>query len=148
MNKSVARWLAVLAAVSLASAAARPVGADDPAPKKAPEPGGLAKQLVGAWTLDATPAERGEGTRLKFFTGRHWSITEADAKTGKVVWHHGGTYTLDGDAYTETVEYANESTASLIGKVFKFKVKVKGDGYEQTAVGEDNPFTESWKRAK
>ena len=143
MSKSVTRRWAVLAAVLLVSVAVLPVGADDPAPKKKAEPAALAKQLVGTWTLDG-----GQGARLKFFTGKHWAITEADAKTGKVVWHHGGTYTLVGDTYTETVEYANESTANLIGKEYKFKVKVEGDVYQQTAVGEDNPFTESWKRSK
>jgi len=146
MSKSVTRRWAVLAAVFLVSVAVLPVGADDPAPKKRAEPAELAKQMVGTWALDGGPG--GQSPRLKFFTGRHWAITEADPKTGKVVWHHGGTYTLVGDAYTETVEYANESTASLIGKSYTFKVKVEGDGYRQTAVGEDNPFTETWKRSK
>ena len=144
MNHPLMRCAAGLTAVILASALAPPVGADDPAPKKA-EPTRLAKELVGAWVLDGTPDQAG---RLKFFTGRHWAITQADPKTGKVIFHHGGTYTLDGDTYTETIEYANESTADLIGKTFKFKVKVDGDTYTQTAVGDDNPFTEVWKRAK
>jgi hypothetical protein len=37
----------------------------------------------------------------------------------------------------------------LINKTFKFKVKVEGDTYTQTGVGDDNPFKgEVWKRAK
>lgn len=60
----------------------------------------------------------------------------------------GGIYTLDGDNYTETIEYANESTAELIKKTFKFKIKVDSDTYTLVRVGDDNPFSEIWKRAK
>jgi hypothetical protein len=109
----------------------------------------LAEQLVGTWALAGTPdkiEEVADGARLKFLTGKHWSVTQHDPKTGKVVFHHGGTYTLDGDLYTESVEYANESTADLVGQKFKFKVKVDGDVF--TSVGQGNPWSEAWKRAK
>src|SRR5262245_34307390 len=121
-----------------------------PARLEAGEPSNLAKDLIGTWVLVGTPDKVGEppaaGGRLKFRTGRHWLITEADPATGKVIYHHGGTYTLDGDDYAETVEYANENTAGLIKETFKFKVKVDGDTYTQTGVG--NPYTEVWKRVK
>src|SRR5262249_55808640 len=74
----------------------------------------LAKGLIGTWVLVGTPEKVGEapksGGRLKFFTGKHWVVTQAEPETGKVIFHHGGTYTLDGDNYAETIEYANEST--------------------------------------
>ena len=48
--------------------------------KKAPQ-SKLAKDLVGTWIKVGTPDEIGEipakGGRLKFFTGRHWCITQA-----------------------------------------------------------------------
>jgi hypothetical protein len=112
----------------------------------------LAKELIGTWVLVATPDKDTEppkaGGRLRFFSGKHWCITQADAKTGKVIYHHGGTYTLDGDTYTETVKYATANTEGFINKTFKFKITVEGDTYTQTAVGADNPFTEVWKRVK
>jgi hypothetical protein len=152
MDKPTMRCAIGMAAVLLASAFVPSVGADDPAPKDKAGPSKLAKDLVGAWVLVGMPDKVGEppasGGRLKFFTGRHWTVTQADPATSKVVFHHGGTYTLDGDAYTETIEYANENTADLIGKTFKFKIKVDGDTYTQTAIGEDNPYSEVWKRAK
>jgi hypothetical protein len=127
------------------------VGAGDEQGKGA-EPTKLAKDLIGTWVLVGTPDKVSDppksGGRLKFITGKHWVITQADPETGKVIFHHGGTYTLDGDTYAETIEYANENTAGLIKKTFKFKVKVEGDTYTQVAVGADNPFTEVWKRAK
>ena len=139
-------------ALVLPTATLPPVRAEDRPAKGAAEPTKLAKDLIGTWVLVGTPDKVGEapksGGRLKFFTSRHWAITQADPETGKVVFHHGGTYTLDGDTYTETVEYANDSTADLIKKTFTFKIKVEGDTYTQVAVGDDNPYSEVWKRAK
>jgi hypothetical protein len=124
--------------------------ADDQPAKKEAEPTKLSKDLVGTWVLVGTPGNVGEapesGGRLKFRSGKHWCVTEADPTTGKVLFHHGGTYTLDGDTYTETIEYANENTAELIKKSLKFKVKVDKDTYTQTGI--DNQFNEVWKRVK
>jgi hypothetical protein len=53
--------------------------------------------------------------------GKHWLVTQPEPETGKVVFHHGGTYTLDGDSYVETIEYATENTADQIKKTYKFK---------------------------
>ena len=129
-----------------------PLRADDQPAAGAKEPNKLAKDLIGTWILVGTPDGVAEppksGGRLKFFTGKHWVITQADPQTGKVVFHHGGTYTLDGDTYTETIEYANENTLEYVHKMFKFKIKVDGDTYTQIGVGDDNPFSEVWKRAK
>ena len=137
--------LALAAGLALAAA----LRADDEKTKAEAKPAPLAKEILGTWVLVGTPDQVGEppakGGRLKFRTGKHWTITEAD-ESGKVLFHHGGTYTLDGDEYAETVQYANENTAELIGKTFKFKVKVEGDTYTQVGLG--NPYSEVWKRAK
>jgi hypothetical protein len=119
-------------------------------PATALEQSPLAKDLVGTWILVGEPGKVGEapatGGRLKFWTGRRWTITEADPKTGVTVFHHGGTYTLNGDQYAETVEYAKENTKELIKQTFKFTIKIEGDTLTQTGVG--NPWTEVWKRIK
>ena len=109
----------------------------------------LAKDLIGTWTLaeaETPGSPSGVGSRLKFFTGTHWMITQPDPKTGEVVFHHGGRYTLDGDTMAGTIDFANKNTAPLIGKTHKFKIKVDGDTFTQT--GQDNSFTETWKRVK
>ena len=110
----------------------------------------LAKDLIGTWILVGEPGKVEEppasGGRLKFFTGWHWIITQADPKTGVTIYHHGGTYTLNGNEYAETVEYANESTSNLIKQTFKFTIKVEGDTMTQVGIG--NPWTEVWKRVK
>jgi len=110
----------------------------------------LAKDLIGTRVRVGTPDEVGDppaaGGRLKFFTGRHWVITQADPKTGVVIYHHGGTYTLNGDEYVEKVEYANKNTEPLIKQTLKFKIKVEKDTYTQIGIG--NPYNEIWKRLK
>jgi len=144
---------AVLIALGLAvpaSLAARLRADEGKEPAAAAKPSQLARDLVGTWVLAGTPDKPEDppekGGRLKFFTGKQWCITQAEPETGKVIFHHGGPYTLDGDEMAETIEYANENTATLIGKTHKFKIKVEGDIYTQT--GQDNEFTERWKRLK
>ena len=123
------------------------VTADDA--KKKSEPS-LNEKLIGTWILVGRPGQVTEppkaGGMLKFITGKHWCITQADPRTSKVGLHHGGTYTLDGDKYVETVEYANESTISMLQQKLTFTVKVDGDTCTQTGIG--NPYTQVWKRLK
>lgn len=139
----------LLLASLLFGVASLPTRADDEQRQAAVAPGNLAKDLIGTWVLDkaqtpGTPS--GIGTRLKYYTGTHWMISQPDGKKGVVVFHHGGRYTLDGNSMTSTVDFANSSTADLIGKTLKFKITVDGDTYTQQA--QDNPYTETWKRVK
>jgi hypothetical protein len=110
----------------------------------------LASDLIGTWVHVGTPGHVGEalraGGRLKFRTGSHWTLTHADADTGLVMEHFGGTYTLDGNEYVETQEYGDATWMQDNGKSFKFTVKVEGDTMTQIGIG--NPYTEVWKRAK
>jgi hypothetical protein len=110
----------------------------------------LAEQMIGTWVRVGAPGEVGEppakGGRLKFRTGRHWTMTDADPETGLVTTHDGGTYTLDGNEYVESLDYATEASKEDIGKKFKFTVKIEGDLMTQTGI--DNPYTEVWKRLK
>src|SRR4051812_14467793 len=129
-------------ALMLAAGVTLPIRAGDQPRQGEAEPSKLAKDLIGTWVLEEaeTPGSpSGVGSRLKSFTGTHWMITQPDPKTGKVVFHHGGRYTLDGDTMAGTVDFANESTAGYIGQTHKFKISVDGDTYKQT--GLDNPFT-------
>ena len=107
-----------------------------------------ARDLVGTWILVGKPGAIYEapptGGRLKHITGSHWDVTQADPKTGVTIFHHGGTYSLKGNEYLFTVEYANESTANLIGHTSKFRIKIEGDTLTQIGIG--NPWTEVWKR--
>jgi hypothetical protein len=135
-------------ALVLTAGARRQLLADDKTADKGPTK--LAKDLIGTWLLAGTPDKVEEppadGGRYKFFTGKYWTVTQADPTSGEVIYHHGGTYTLDGDNYEETVLYSTKNNAELIKQKFKFKIKVEGDTFTQLGVG--NPYNEVWKRAK
>lgn len=110
----------------------------------------LSQQLIGTWKLvkqgDKMTAGTPSAQRLKFFSGKQWTITQADQKTKRVIFHHGGSYSLKDNVMTSVVDYANESTASRIGTVSYYKINVQGDTYEQ--IGINNPYTETWQRVK
>ena len=108
----------------------------------------LQRSLLGAWVLEKSEFadDPAVGVRMKFWGLNHWLITETDADTGEVRYHHGGTYTLDGDEYVETFTFANKNTTHMLGTKLRFTIDVKGDTYTQ--VGDDNSFTESWTRLK
>ena len=122
--------------------------ADKPAAAAAPAQ--LSNEVIGTWVLVGAPGKVHDvpatGGRLKFLTGKYWTVTQADPKTGMTVFHHGGTYELDGDKYSEKIEYANRTTTNLIGKTFKFTITVEGDTL--TLTGDGNSMKEVWKRAK
>jgi hypothetical protein len=111
----------------------------------------LAAQLMGTWIFEENleyAGKVGPGLgRLQFFTGKHWTMTQPDPKTGEVIWHHGGTYTLKGNELTKTVLYAADTTRRYIGTTRRFRIKIEGDRLIQVAM-DGNPFTEVWKRAK
>ena len=120
--------------------------ADEGAKESSAEP---AKMLIGAWQLKEAKnpgSPSGIGTRLKLFTGTHWCVIQPDPTSGKIVFQHGGHYSLDGSVLSETIDFAGESTSSLIGKTFKFELKITSDALEQ--LDAEGVFTEKWERAK
>jgi len=135
---------AALVFVGLAMSALLAQDKDTPSTKVAPER--LREALLGAWAPSGAIDDKGELKRIKFFGLNHWTITQSDPRTGEVVFHHGGTYKLEGDRYEETIKFAAPSTKDMIGLTFKFKVTVDGDAYEQVGIG--NPYNEKWKRLK
>jgi hypothetical protein len=128
--------------------ACRKTNLDDKSTAAAPSQ--LANDMIGTWVHVGRPGQVREapaaGGRLKFRTGRHWTLTYADPSTGLVTEHFGGTYTLNGNEYVETQDYADERWIGENGKSFKFTVKVEGDTMTQIGIG--NLYNEVWKRAK
>ena len=99
--------------------------------------------------VEKTPSS---GGRIKFFTGDHWCITQAEPKSGVVLFNHGGTYTLEDSpyhkwvTYHESVDYANASTIANVGNKNDFTITIEGDTL--TSVGIGNRWNEVWKRLK
>ena len=53
---------------------------------------------------------------------------------------------MDGVTYIETIEFATETTSSVIGTVNHFELTVGADKIDQKDIG--NPWNEKWLRAK
>lgn len=107
------------------------------------EPSQLHQAMLGTWELTDAPAAR---SRLKYWGLNRWTITDFNTATGEVIFHHGGTYTLDGTKYAETIVFATEATQDLIGTTHNFEIEIKGDTFTQR--GTDNSFTEELIRLK
>ena len=111
------------------------------------KPETLQQQMLGAWVLAGKPGAEVEpkpGARMKFFGLGYWLITQHNPDNGNVIFHHGGTYVLDGDRYVETVVFANDNTKQAIGTDLIFSIKVEDGKYTQ--IGKGNPYTEVWVR--
>ena len=134
--------LLTLVSLSLSCSAA---DEDEPTQKK------LSQQIQGKWILSGKPdkilpAPKGGG-QTKTIKGNKWEVLHKHPKTGEVIIRHGGTYTLKGNLYTESIEYADDSTKFLVGQKFKFKVSVNKDGI-LLQHGQGNPWTEAWRPVK
>ena len=102
------------------------------------------KSIIGVWNFvsnvgEATSADK----KTKIILDKHWMFSQPDPTNNITLFHHGGTYSLDGNSYAETIEYANASTGGYLGKTFKYEVKIEGD--TMTLKG---PYSEIWTRAK
>lgn len=53
-------------------------------------------------------------------------MTQNDPKTGEIIFHHGGTYRLNGDILEQKVEFASQKTRNQIGR---FRITVEEDTY-------------------
>jgi glucose dehydrogenase len=110
----------------------------------------LATEMICTFVMVGSPGNVREppekGGRFKSRTGTHWMVFSVDGETGLVTETFGGTYTMKGDEYVETQNYADERWQHDNGKSFTFKVKIEGDLMTQIGVG--NPYNEVWRRAK
>ncbi len=107
----------------------------------------LRQQLVGRWALETKrlgidkPYTRyHDNNRQKMWTETNWSITFYDARSN-VFCSASGPYELQGDRYTETVENASGTMKNYVGARMQFRLRVDGDKYYQTALG-DRPGLE------
>jgi hypothetical protein len=122
--------------------------AEKPAANSAASP--LARELMGTWVHVGAPGKIGEapakGGFIKLRTATHWAAIAIDPRTGLVTSTHGGTWRVNGTEYQETTEYGGEYQGPLMGRTFKWTVKLEGDAMTKVAL--DNPWHEVWKRVK
>ncbi len=131
---NLSRFLAIVSLAALfAVGLTVGVGEEKAAPqeKEAPK-----NPLLGTWELvrykygdeaeySDFPKER---RRLKLITDTHWSWVEYDTVGKKEVkGGAGGPYTLKGEIYTETIEFATGGMVGFLDAVHPFKIRVEGD---------------------
>jgi hypothetical protein len=109
-----------------------------------------AGSLDGVWVRvgepgHVVPAPK-SGGQLKFRMNQHWTFTQADPATGEVMQHFGGTYRLQGNDYTETIDYSTDPDDPELRKTLKFTVTIEGDTMTQIGVG--NSYNEVWQRVR
>jgi hypothetical protein len=104
--------------------------------------------LDGTWELvSGQPLPKG-ARDIKIISGGHFIFVAYDSEKGKPLYTGGGTFILNGSAYTEHVDFASdEISAGLAGKDQSFTVAVDGDSFTQKGtLSNGKPLLEIWKR--
>jgi hypothetical protein len=112
---------------------------------KAVATAGETNAVNGVWRFvrNVGGAATSPDKKIKLIRDKHWMFSQFDPATNITLYHHGGTYLLDGNSYAETIDYANETTGGLIGQTYRYNINVAGDTMTLTG-----PFSEVWARVK
>src|SRR5947207_1992540 len=90
-----------------------------------------------------------EQRRVKLITATHFTWVQYDTASKKVESMAGGPYTLDGDSYTETIEFVGTGMETYLSKKQPFTIKVNGDKLNQSGQLSDGlKIEEVWQRLK
>lgn len=112
---------------------------------------------LGTWQLvsfkygeDSKASEVTTGQkRLKHLTATHFTWVAYEVSSGKVESMAGGTYKLDGEAYTETIDYAGEGMMEYLGKKQLFTIRIDGDKLHQSGqLSDGTKIEEVWQRVR
>jgi hypothetical protein len=106
----------------------------------------LSSDIQGAWKMverNGVPVPEGV-TQIKMITGSRfmWMLTNAQ---GIVMDCAGGTYTLEGGAYTETIDMAPHP-GSNVGKLYPCQVSIAGNRLYQMASPANGSILEVYER--
>ncbi len=120
-------------------------------PKPTPVDGAwklVERKIGGALDYEKLP----ESVQMtKYVTGGRYVWTVV--RDGRVLSAAGGTYAVDGDKYTENVEYIHgQGQAPMVGKSFEFTWKIDGNTWHHKGVikinNQDFNIDEKWERCK
>ena len=108
----------------------------------------MTNPLDGAWEL-VSGQLLPEGARdIKILSEGHFIFAAYDTETGKPLYTAGGTYTLNGSAYTEHMNFASEKMGTgLIGREQSFTTQIDGNNFIQIGtLTNGKPLKETWRR--
>lgn len=115
-----------------------------------------ARQLVGRWEMvsgdyDGHSTRNPDFVSVKVISAHHFLYLEYNKKTAKLQGVGSGSYTFDGDTYSEHIEFTERPESpdanTLIGTNVSFHVKVDGDTLTQTGKLLGRDLKEVYKRA-
>ena len=87
--------------------------------------------------------------RLKLITETHFTWVQFDTTTKKSQSMAGGTYSLSGDTYTESIDFADSGMESYLGGKHSFTIRVEGDKFYLTgSLADGMRIEEVWQRVK
>jgi hypothetical protein len=113
--------------------------------------------LVGTWMevestfgdQAASPTGPNDPVGYKHITPTHFVVYQVAAGgTNAITWAHGGTYTLAGGTYTETVQHGFGPPFGVVGgKSFAFQCSIEGnDRWHISGKIDETPLRETWRR--
>ncbi|HYG38476.1 MAG TPA: membrane or secreted protein [Cytophagales bacterium] len=94
----------------------------------------------GAWRL-----ADGSHETLKIITNKHFSYATYNIENKKFIAAGGGTWTADGNTYTETLEYYTEDSAK-VGSSVVFNSKIEGQGWQVSLSTPGSSVKQSWTK--
>jgi hypothetical protein len=87
--------------------------------------------------------------RIKLITDTHFTWVEFDVATKRAEGMAGGACSLIGDAYTESIDFADLGMAPFIGAKHSFTVRVEGDKFFLSgSLANGLAIEEVWQRVK
>jgi hypothetical protein len=106
-------------------------------------------KLEGTWKMISRNhvKQPAEYTRIALITPTHFVWTLCDDK-GRIFDGAGGTWTLEGNTYTETIEMALPSMENYRGLQFVETIDIQGDQMTKTFKVGGNDYVEVWEKVK
>ena len=102
-----------------------------------------ADQIIGVWK-NVTP---GKFEMIKIITKERWIWTYT-TRDGKTFYSIEGTYTFDGNTYTENIESGSPNMGFYIGEKSIFKVRFEGNRKYITGGNKKETYDEVWERVE
>ena len=110
---------------------------------------GTGNKLEGQWELVSGENLPAGWKEIKLISGGHFIWVAYDTQKKKTGYTGGGSYKLDGDHYTEHVDFITvDGAEGLIDKDQPYTIKLEGNNLVITGtMSTGEKLTETWKRA-
>ena len=108
-------------------------------------------RIIGTWQLVSGEVggqdSLGNSTEIKMISAKHFMWISYDKSKMKTTGAGSGSYSLNGNTYTEHIEFIDVSGGEgLAGTDAVFTVKADGNTLTQTGEIKGTPLKEVWKR--